>query len=258
MVGFSLGCPHYIHVTKCKENMETLFFPRASERRVLQKRGSAVLHLHILRLLMLHLHILRLLILHLHILRLLMLHLHILRLLILHHHISRVNNRDPNRDDIHWFTCQVPMFDLCKVETVGAHVTSSHLTSASLTSSHLTPNHLTSTHLTSAHLTSSLLTSSLLSSCNFSFLFSCSLVLLSSLLRRGRCHREMRLRPFRTKWGSDVKNCGKNCDFVLPTANHGPPPRTKWGSDVKNCGKIAIFCCPREPFRTTWSSDVKD
>ena len=78
-----------------------------------------------------------------------------------------------------------------------ALLTSSHLTSAPVTSSHLTSAHLTSTHLASAHLTSSPLTSSLLSS--FSLLFS-SLVL-SALLRRGRCHQEMRLLPpFRTKW----------------------------------------------------------
>ena len=50
---------------------ETRFFPRASERRVPSKKGVAVLHFHISRLLILNLHILRLPILHFHNLRLL-------------------------------------------------------------------------------------------------------------------------------------------------------------------------------------------
>ena len=84
---------------------------------------------------------------------------------------------------------------------------------------------LTSAHLTSSHLTFSLLSSS--SSSSLFCLFSLSLSSLfflfpllflassSSLLRRGRCHREMRLlRPFRMKWGSIVKNWAKIAIFT--------------------------------------------
>ena len=103
-----IGCPKSQRVLRCSES--SCFCPRASERRVLQKKElptyltsahlTSTHHLHILRLLILrlltlHIHILRLLILHLHILRLLILrllilHLHILRLLILHLRILRL------------------------------------------------------------------------------------------------------------------------------------------------------------------------
>ena len=39
------------------------------------------------------------------------------------------------------------------------------------------------------------------------------------------------------------KNCGKIC------ALRRQPFRTKWGSIVKNCGQIAIWALPRQPFR---------
>ena len=53
--------------------------------------------------------------------------------------------------------------------------------------------------------------------------------------------------PFRTKWGSIVKNWGKIVILLVPEQ----PFRTKWGSIVKNWGKIAILLVllvPEQPF----------
>ena len=52
--------------------------------------------------------------------------------------------------------------------------------------------------------------------------------------------------PFRTKWGSIVKNWGKSASSSRPAQ----PFRTKWGSIVKNWGKIAILLVLEQPFRT--------
>ena len=50
----------------------------------------------------------------------------------------------------------------------------------------------------------------------------------------------MSAQPFRTKWGSIVKNCGK----IAISTGPAQPFRTKWGSIVKNWGKIAISTGP--------------
>ena len=49
--------------------------------------------------------------------------------------------------------------------------------------------------------------------------------------------RRQEMQPFRTKWGSIVKNWGKIVIFKWRSQTF----RTKWGSIVKNCGKIAIL-----------------
>ena len=49
--------------------------------------------------------------------------------------------------------------------------------------------------------------------------------------------------PFRTKWGSIVKNWGK-IDFTCAGLVLEQPFRTKWGSIVENWGKIAILLVP--------------
>ena len=49
--------------------------------------------------------------------------------------------------------------------------------------------------------------------------------------------------PFRTKWGSIVKNWGKSAISRCPPQ----PFRTKRGSIVKNWAKIAIWRCPPQP-----------
>ena len=88
--------------------------------------------------------------------------------------------------------------------------------------------------------------------------------------------------PFRTKWGSIVKNWGVKLRFYLPRSNpfarnevrssktevkYGKiaivlvpeqPFRTKWGSIVKNWGKIAIVLAPEQPFCTKWGSMRKN
>ena len=46
--------------------------------------------------------------------------------------------------------------------------------------------------------------------------------------------------PFRTKWGSIVKNWGKIANFLVPEQ----PFRTKWRSMRKNWGKIANLLVP--------------
>ena len=123
--------------------------------------------------------------------------------------------------------------------------TSSHLHICS--SSHLLI--FTSSHLlisTSAHL--HILTSSL------SLSHSLSLLPLS-LLGRGWCRRGVTKRePFRTKWGSIVKNWGKIAILLVPEQ----PFRTKWESIVKNWSKIAILLVPEQPFRTKWGSMCKN
>ena len=95
-----------------------------------------------------------------------------------------------------------------------------------------------------------------------------------SLLRRGAVPtRRHKTQPFRTKWSSIAKNCGKiailsvprqpfrtkqgsiakNSNKIMILKCPRQPFRTKWGSIAKNCGKIAIFTGPAQPFRTTWS-----
>ena len=59
--------------------------------------------------------------------------------------------------------------------------------------------------------------------------------------------------PFRTKWGSIVKNWGKIAIVLAPEQ----PFRTKWGSMRKNWGKIAILLAPEQPFRTKWDRSSK-
>ena len=108
-------------------------------------------------------------------------------------------------------------------------------------SSHL--HIFSSSHLvifTSSHLLS-------FTSCPFALLFSCSFALFSflsiSLLRRGAVPtRRHEMQPFRTKWGSIVKNWGKIATFKRPAQ----PFRTKWGSIVKKWGKT--FKRPAQPF----------
>ena len=140
---------------------------------------------------------------------------------------------------------------------------------SSLTSS------LTSAHLhicSSSHLLifTSSLTSSLTSAHlhTFSHIFSPShllsflspfslsrLLYLSLSLGRGWYRRRVTKRqPFRTKWGSIVKNWGKIAIWLVLEQ----PFRTKWGSIGKNWGKIAIWLAPEQPFRTKWGSIGKN
>ena len=44
--------------------------------------------------------------------------------------------------------------------------------------------------------------------------------------------------PFRTKWGSIAKNCGKIAIFTGPVQ----PFRTKWGLIVGNWGRMVLLC----------------
>ena len=140
---------------------------------------------------------------------------------------------------------------------------SSHL--PIFTSSHLlifTSSHLlifTSSHLhrcSSSHLLT--LTSShlhIFSSRPLALLPSPSFLFLS--WRRGAGAvptRRHETQPFRTKWSSIAKNCGKIVISTCPAQ----PFRTKWGSIAKNCGQIAISTCPAQPFRTKWGSIAKN
>ena len=69
-------------------------------------------------------------------------------------------------------------------------------------------------------------------------------------LRFARCPAQ----PFRTNWGSIVKNWSKSASSSRPAQ----PFRTKWGSIVKNWGKIASSTCPAQPFRRKRGSIVKN
>ena len=135
-------------------------------------------------------------------------------------------------------------------------ITSSHLQIFSSSSSHLlifTSLHLlhiftfsylhiffTSSHLhifTFSYLHIFFTSSSIFWSSHLHILPSCLSFFSISLLRRvavpTRLHE---MPPFRTKWGSIVKNWGKIASLKRPAQ----PFRTKWGLIVKNCGKIAI------------------
>ena len=164
--------------------------------------------------------------------------------------------------------------------------TSSHLHICSsshlliFTSSHTRTHIFTYSHLLSLSHSLSPLSSLLsLSPFSLSFLSLLSLSLFSLAfwiflsLGRGWCRRGVTKRePFRTKWGSIVKNWGiklrfylcrtcpgatlshemrvdrqklkKNCDFTCPGLVLEQPFRTKWRSIVKNWCKIAILLVP--------------
>ena len=83
--------------------------------------------------------------------------------------------------------------------------------------------------------------SSLLSLSPFSLPFLSLAFFIFLSLGRGWCRRGVTKRePFRTKWGSIVKNWSKIAILHVPEQ----PFRTKWGSIVKNWGKIAILLVP--------------
>ena len=136
---------------------------------------------------------------------------------------------------------------------------SSHLLIFTVSSSHLHiftsahPHIFSFSHLTSSH-------PHIFSSCPLALTSSHLLLLPSpSFLflswRRGAVPtRRHETQPFRTKWGSVAKNCGKIAISTCPAQ----PFRTKWGSIAKNCGKIAISTCPAQPFRAKWGSIVKN
>ena len=98
--------------------------------------------------------------------------------------------------------------------------------------------------LTSSHLL-------LLSSCPLAFSFF-SIFLLKAGAGAVPTRRH-ETQPFRTKWGSIAKNWSK----IAISKSSGQPFRTKWGSIAKNWGKIAISTCPAQPFRTKWPGEVE-
>ena len=123
----------------------------------------------------------------------------------------------------------------------------------------LTPSHLhTFSHIfSSSHLLSLTLSplSSLLSLSPFSLPFLSLAFFIFLSLGRGWCRRGVTKRqPFRTKWGSIVKNWGKIAILRVPEQAF----RTKWGSIGKNWGKIASLLVPEQPFRTKWGSIGKN
>ena len=136
--------------------------------------------------------------------------------------------------------------------------TSAHLHICSSSHTHIFSFSLSHSHL---HILTSSLSLPLLfplsflslSPFSFPFLFLAFFIFLS--LGRGWCRRGVTKRqPFRTKWGSMRKNCGKIAILLVLEQ----PFRTKWWSIVKNCRKIANLLVPEQPFRTKWGSIVKN